>query len=127
MTTKDAIKLLPLDDTLKRQVLNMYDFMEPDAKRTIERLSWKTYFYMYNQQTQFNIINQFEEVEQGKAKFGKEFAKEVDKKTQQDMRTQADETAGSVDLAAARHAMEQIMNEIRSTRNEKKASKKAVS
>jgi hypothetical protein len=120
MTTKDVIKLLPMDNKLKMQVLNMYDYMEPDVKRTVQRIAWKTYFYMYNQQVQANIDKQFESVEEGKATFGKEFYQEVAKKTDHEMNKQIGEKSGAVDLAAARNAMEQIMKEISATKKVKK-------
>ena len=119
MTTIDAIKLLPMAEKVKMQVLNMYEYMEPEQQRTIERLAWKTYFYMYHEHIQTNIERQFEEVAEGKAKFGADFFKEVIKKTKQDMRKQADESTGAVDLASARRAMEQIMKEIRITKKSK--------
>ena len=122
MTTKDAIKLLPMDDKVKVQLLNMFDYMEPEQKRTIERLAWRTYDFMYSQKIQENIQQQFKEVEEGKAHFGKDFFQEVTKKTKREMGKQTGELTGAVDLAAARRAMEQIMDEIRASKKHHKAS-----
>ncbi|HWY79396.1 MAG TPA: hypothetical protein VNW29_03495 [Candidatus Sulfotelmatobacter sp.] len=119
MTTKNAIKLLPMDEKLKTQLLNVYDFMEPDQKRTVQRIAWKTYFYMYHQKAQTNITQQLEEVAEGKGQFGKAFFAEVEKKTAQDLTIQFDKSSESVDLAAARQAMEQIIQEIRTVKKSK--------
>jgi hypothetical protein len=122
MTTKDAIKLLPMDEKVKVQLLNMFDYMEPEQKRTVERLAWKTYDYMYSEKIQENMQQQFNEVEEGKAHFGKDFFQEVSKKTKREMGKQTDESTSAVDIAAARRAMEQIMNEIRASKKHHKAS-----
>ena len=122
MTTKDAIKLLPMDHKLKMQVLNMYDFMEPDMKRTIQRIAWKTYFYMNEQQIQNNIDQQYQAVAEGKAAFDKNLYKNVLKNTEIAINKHHDETKGAVDLATARHAMEQIMHEIHAAKKARKSS-----
>ncbi len=116
MTTKDAIKLLPIEDKLKMQVLNMYDYMEPAEKLTIERLAWKSYFLSHDMKVQENTIREFADIEEGKAALGKEFFEDILKKTDHDdTKTMAD-TNTNVDLAAARRAMEQIINEIRASK-----------
>jgi len=112
MTTKDAIKMLPLDDKLKIQLLNMYDYMEPDQKLTIEVLAWRSYFLLQEEKLDANLVKEFEAVEKGSAHLGKGFYADVVAKTdQQELKDNA-ETASKVDLAAARRAMEQIINEI---------------
>lgn len=120
MTTINAIKMLPMDEDLKTKVLSMYDFMEPELKRTVELIAWKTYFYVYNERMQFNLAQHFDEVEQGKAHFGKNFYREAVKMTNQEMAKNSADAGGAVDLAMARRAMEQIINEIQAAKKDQK-------
>lgn len=116
MTTKDAIKLLPIADKLKMQVLNMYDYMEPAEKLTIERLAWKTYFMMHDERMQANIARELDDVLEGKAELGQGFYEDVVKKTSHETAKDFADTSTNMDLSAARHAMEQIINEIRAAK-----------
>jgi hypothetical protein len=125
MTTKDVIKMLPLDDTLKMQVLNMYDYMEPAQKLTIEVIAWRSYDLMRQEKLDINLAKEFEAVDEGKSHFGKGFYSDVVKKTDQQEQKDFAETASTVDLAAARRAMEQIINEIRAAKNTPKTKQKA--
>lgn len=123
MTTKDAIKLLPIDEKKKMQILNTYDYMEPGQKLTISRLAWKTYFFLYNETVQENIDLQFQKVKSGEAKLGKDFIAEVDKETDQAITSHVQQSLQTTDLAAARHAMRQIIDEIHASKKSKPVKK----
>jgi hypothetical protein len=119
MTTKDVIKMLPIDEKLKIQVLNTYDYMEPGQKLMISRLAWKTYFFRYEGAIEKNTELQWEKVKEGKGKLGKEFYEDVLKETNHELTLKADHSLQSTDLAAARQAMQQIVDEIRASKKPK--------
>ncbi len=121
MTTKDAIKLLPLDEKLKMQVLNMYDYMEPEQKLTVEVIAWKTYFLLHDEKVQMNLEKELAAVEAGEAPLGTDFYNHVLKKTDQQEKKDLSSQTENVDLAIARRAMEQIINEIRASKKKPKA------
>ena len=123
MTTIDAIKQLPIDDTLKTQILNMYEFLEPKQKLLIQRIAWNTYDLIREERIDENIEIQFEEVNQDKEKLGKGFYNNAVKKADRAMTTHVSEKASAVDLASARRAMEQIINEIHAVKAAKKKKK----
>jgi len=123
MTTLDAIKQLPLDDTLKNQILNMYEFMEPGQKLVIQRIAWNTYDLLRSVRIDENIEKQYEDVSQGKGHLGKDFYNNAVKKTDGEMQKHVSETTSAVDLASARRAMEQIINEIHAAKAAKKKKK----
>ena len=112
MTTKDVIKQLPIEDKLKTQILNMYDHMEPAQKLTIQRIAWKTYDLMREERIEENVQQGFENVSKGEGQLGKDFYDNVVKKTDQEMVKDVQKSIQATDLAAARQAMEQIINEI---------------
>ena len=121
MTTKDAIKLLPIDEKLKIQVLNMYDYLEPAQKLTIEVIAWKTYFMQHEERVNINLEKALEAAAEGNEKLGKDFYANVLKKTAQEEQKDMSDRLTNTDLAAARHAMEQIMNEIHAHKKSSKA------
>ena len=116
MTTKGAIKLLPLEDKLKMQVLNMYDYMEPDQKLTIEVIVWRYYHYTQQQELEKVVEEQLEAVEEGTAQLGESFGKAIRDKATHNHDKHISEKASEVDLAAARQAMERIMQEIQAAK-----------
>lgn len=116
MTTKDAIKMLPLEDTLKTQVLNMYDYMEPDQKLTVAAIAWKTYFLMHEERVEINMEKELAAVEEGSENLGTDLYERVLKKTVDQEKALLADKSQSADLAAARRAMEQIINEIRASK-----------
>jgi hypothetical protein len=126
MTTKDAIKQLPIEDELKLQVLRLYDYMEPDQKLIIERTAWNAYFIMQKETIQQNIELQFEKVEKGEAELGEDFYADVVKETDKEMVENVQNAKGSVDLAVARKAMQQIVKEMQDAKDVKAEKKLAA-
>jgi hypothetical protein len=124
MTTKDAIKMLPLSEDIKLQILRSYDYMEEEQKITICRIAWKTYFLLKQTVIDSNIEKQLDQVENGKEHLGGDFFEKVMKQSNNDMQKQLGETAGAVDLATARQAMYQIMQEMKDAKEAKKESHK---
>ncbi len=123
MTTLDAIKLLPIDDTLKTQLLNMYDHLDSAQKLTIQRLAWNHYDTTYGQKIEVNLEQQHEKVSKGEEQFGQDFYARAVKKAGHEMTTTAQSSLTQVDLEAARKAMKQIVGEIRAAKDAKKAAK----
>lgn len=120
MTTLDAIKLLPMDDEVKTQILNMYEYMEPAQRLSIETMAWEYYDMMLGQKLDANLDEQMDKVLKGEENLGKEYYAKAVKKTDIEMTKSLSSSATQTDLAAARKAMEQIMGEIRATKASKK-------
>lgn len=124
MKTKDAIKMLPIEEKLKIQILNSYDFLEPDQKLAISRLAWKTYFFLYEESLDENTELQLQKVRDGKGELGKEFFEDVLTETNKELTKKIDLSSQTTDLASARHAMQQIIDEIHAHKKQKKVKKK---
>lgn len=112
MTTKDVIKLLPIDEALRIQVLNVFDYLEPDQKLSIERIAWKMYDMMEEEQIELAVQEQYDAVKEGKAELGKQFYAEAVQKAEQQMTKHISTETAHSDLEAARLAMHKIVSEI---------------
>lgn len=121
MTTQDIIKMLPIDETRKIQILNRYDSMDQYEKLSIDEMAWSAYFTLYDERLKENVGMQYDKVKNGKEPYGDDFYARALKKTDQEMKGEFEESAATVDLAAARRAMEQIVGEIRAAKADKKA------
>jgi len=120
MTTKDAIKLLPISEDIKLQILKTYDYMEEDQKLTISRIAWKTYDLLRQTEIDANIEKQLDKVEKGEENLGEEFFGRVLKQTGQDIKAKMSTSSGTVDLATARQAMHQIVREMQDAKDARK-------
>ncbi len=112
MTTKDVIKQLPLEDALKVQILQMYDTMEPGQKLTIQRIAWRTYDLLRAGHIDESLERSLESVKKGESHLGPDFYSSVVKKADQAIMNDSQTATRAVEIAQARTAMEQIINEI---------------
>jgi hypothetical protein len=125
MKTLDVIKLLPMDDKVKTQILNMYPHMNDEQKLSLESLAWDYYDLMYGEKVEAHIEELEDKIVKGEEHFSPEnYAKVIDK-TEADMKKALAEATTTTDLTAARKAMEQIMGEIRAAKAEKSAKRTA--
>jgi nicotinate-nucleotide pyrophosphorylase len=122
MTTKDAIKLLPLDEKLKLQILNMFDYMSPEQRLTIARIAWKTYDYLQAQKVDIDIEKHIEKSIEGQSDIpmDENFYSSILKEANNEMTKEFHEKSGAIDLANARKAMQQIVEEITASKHIKK-------
>ena len=120
MTTKDAIKLLPLSEDLKLQILRTYDFLDEEQKITISRIAWRTYDLLRETTIDLNIEKQLEKVKKGEARSGPQFYQEVLNASKHDIKKRLSESSTGVDLATARHAMQRIIQEMQDAKVTKK-------
>ncbi len=120
MTTKDTIKLLPISEDIKIQILRTYDFLDEVQKLTISRIAWRTYDLLRETSIDLNIDKQLEKVKEGQAQSGPQFYQEVLEASNRDLSKELSESATGVDLATARHAMQRIIQEMQDAKAAKK-------
>ena len=116
MTALDIIKALSTDEKLKLQLVNIYDYMKPEQRLSIDHLAWVTYDALYEERLRENLNIQYENVRKGLDHFGDDFYARALKKTDEEMTTELQESLSTADLSIARKAMEQIMKEIRAAK-----------
>ena len=123
MTTKDALKVLPIDETLKLKILRTFDYMSPAQRLTIARLTWRIYDFMHTSRVDYAIEEQLAKALEGKEDIplDKKFFGKVLEKVDQEMQKEVSESSKDIDLASARQAMHQIVREIQDAKADKKA------
>ncbi len=122
MTTKDALKVLPINEELKLKILRTFDYMSPAQRLTIARLTWKLYDFVRTSRVDYSIEEQLAKALEGKEEIplDKKFFGKVLEKVDQEMTGEVSEASKTVDLEEARAAMRKIVQEM----NEVKIAKK---
>ncbi len=119
MTIKDIIKILPIDEKRRLQILNSYDYMDIEERVMIDRLAWDAYYALYTERLNQNLAEQKEKVDEGKEEVGTDFYQRALKKTDQEMGGEMSEALGESDLAEARQAVQRIVQEMQDAKNAK--------
>lgn len=112
ITTKEIIKILPFDKKFKFELLEAFDTLSPDQKFNIEQILWDSYFALYKLKLDENLQLAFLRAKENKEALDKDFFNRVEQQTEEEIKSGTIETAESVDLEAARKAMEVIVKEI---------------
>lgn len=121
ITTKDIIKILPLEATLKASLLAEYDTLDPDRKLAIADTLWETYDTLFNLKLEENIKLALLQAKDTKETLGKDFYQRIREQTEKEMQQEQAVSVETVDLSAARSAMEKIIKEIQAAKATKKA------
>lgn len=119
MTTKNLIKILPLEQIYKEELLNKFDDYSPNQRFVIEQAIWRTYRTIYQLRLQKNLKDALVAVNNGQDKLDDLFYKRVREKTEKELQTETIQTVEKTDLDAARKAMEQIVHEIQAAKKKK--------
>jgi len=119
MTTLDLIKMLPMDEKVRAQLLSKYPQLDPSQKLDVDRMAWTTYDAMREATIEENLGIQYEKVKKGEEKFGDGFYERALKKTNQELAAEMQKNSSDFDLSEARKAMEIIVREIYASKNHK--------
>lgn len=120
ITTKNIIKALPFDERFKMELLNEFDFLTPDQKFTITRLMWDTFQAIFTIKLDENMQKALQDVEEEKEKLNNTLYNKVRQRTLQQLENDLEANLSNIDLAAARHAIETIIDELKIFRASKK-------
>lgn len=111
LTTKDIIKLLPLDKDFQEKLLNEFDGLNADQKFQVERVLWNAYDALYEARIEGNLDKQMAEVLKGQRNLNNDFYKEASQKADQQVELAQHEIAKNVDLTAVREKLESLIQE----------------
>ncbi|MBI4079168.1 MAG: hypothetical protein HY429_02630 [Candidatus Levybacteria bacterium] len=120
LTTKTIIKVLPLSDELKKTLLDNYDTLLPNQKFLVEDVAWNTYYALYKLRLQENMELALMRAQKNQEKLDDTFYQRVEQQTEKEMQSESLEKTETVDLSAARKAMEVIVKEIHAAKAAKK-------
>lgn len=120
LTTKTIIKSLPFEQSFKHELLEQFDALDADTQNAIARIAWDTFYAMYQLKLEENTQLAFVKAQVNQEKLDKDFYQRVKEKTQKELEDDLAGTTQETDLAAARKAMELIMQEIKASKARKK-------
>lgn len=116
LSTENIVKLLPFEESFKKEFFEQYPSLDADRKFTIQQLVWEAYYAFYRLELEKNFQLGLDDLKTGKEKPDAQFYKRIKEKTQTEMRSDAVEEVEEVDLTEARAAMEKIIAEMRAAK-----------
>ncbi len=111
LTTLDVIKLLPLDDELKKLLLSEYNGFDEDKKFEIEQVVWTAFDTLHQLKLEENVRLALEKMGQNSGKIDPKFYEQIKTQTEQEMIISQHHEVSEVDLNTARKALESILQE----------------
>jgi hypothetical protein len=116
VTLTSIIKMLPLEESIKRLLKN-FETLDADRKYDIERALWDTYYALYELKHEENLKKALILVGEDQEKLNSEFGKRALEQTDKDMEEMILNGMKQQDLAAAEEAMKLIVKEIKASKN----------
>lgn len=111
--TKDLIKILPFEESFRKNLLAKFDALPYGKKYEVIDLLWKSFDSWYSLKLDENIQLALSE---GTESLDKDFYKRVKEKTDREIEEGAVKSVETADLEEARRAMEFIVKEIKSSK-----------
>lgn len=111
MTTKDIIKILPLDKDFKNKLLDEFDQLNPDQKNAVGQILWKAYRDLYKIKRDANLQLAFLRAKNNQEKLDKDFYRRVREQTGKEMEQEVLQTTTQVDLAETREELQAIISQ----------------
>lgn len=118
MKTKDIIKILPIDESLRTSLLEEFDSLDVEPKYRLIELLWEIYDGLFGLKLEENTQLALLRAKEGQETLDKNFYKRVKEQTEKDMETKAIEDVQNTDIASARKALEVIVKEIRASKKQ---------
>lgn len=116
ITTKNIIKMLPIEANVKEKLSKDFDDMPLEKKYAIKELLWGFFYSWYGIKLEENTQLALLDAKNGKMKLDHNFYNKVKEKTDREIEEGALETVEKVDLEEARRAMEFIVKEIKASK-----------
>ncbi len=111
MTTKEIIKILPINDALKRKLFEGYDTMPEAEKSVLVELLWDMYDALYQLLLEKNLALARVDLENNKRDINPDFFRAVEEQTLKDMQEEGTQEITDIDLSQAREKLEALVQE----------------
>lgn len=109
LTTLNIIKMLPLEASLKQQLLDGWDKMNPDRKFAVEQFIWNTYFSLYNLRLQENMQKGMLRAQENKEQLDAGFFQRMREQTEKELSEEQQVTVTDTELNDVRSKLQQLM------------------
>lgn len=111
ITTKDVIKILPMDERFRLSLLTEFDDMHPDEKFQMERVLWDVYGQYYTFRLQQNMQKALLKAEKNEAQLGPKLFSKVRIQTEEELKRESMTKVETVDLHEVRERIQNLMKE----------------
>ncbi len=108
-TTKDIVKILPLDEEFKKDLIDSYDNLSEDSKFNIGRMLWAAYKIIFGIKLEKNMAIAFEEAMENREKLDKNFYNRIRDLTMSEMDHVTAEEIQAMDLDITRDKLAEII------------------
>lgn len=123
LTTANIIKVLPFEESFKHELLQELPVLSKGQVFTLDGILRNTFYALYDARLQENMQIALDKVAHNQEKLGEDFYARVQQQTMEELEEAGRDKIDSADLEAARRAMEQIVQEIRAAKANKKISR----
>ena len=110
LSTKEIIKILPLDENLKQELLEKYDTLDPRQKYKIDMVMWKGYYTLFKLKLDENLQKALKKVESGEES-GESMYGRINQQTEQEMLSLTQKDVASFDLDATREKLQSVISD----------------
>ncbi len=111
ITTKEIIKILPLEKTVKDDLLNKFDQLDPNRKYDIEHIVWDAYMALYKLRVEKNIQLSIKQARDGQKMADKDFYRQVREQTEKEMKEDLAKGMSHDELTQVREKIQTIIQQ----------------
>lgn len=111
LTTKNIIKILPLDQKMKEDMLANFDSYPSERKFLVEQIVWEAYDDFFMLRLEENLMLGRLEAQERKKELGPDFYQRMRKKTEEEIMSQSVAAAEKLDLDVAREKLATVLSD----------------
>ena len=85
-TTKQLLKILPMSEEIRNEVLGKFDSLSEDQKLAIKKFCWLMFYQLLNDKTQYAFKKALLDVKEGKGKLKSNLYQEIEKQALKELK-----------------------------------------
>lgn len=109
LTTEDIIKILPIDEAMRVDLLARFASLDYEAKFEVEQIVWRSYHALYDMKLEENIQNELEKTGTSAIALDDDFYSKIRKQTEDEMAKGAYAGTTSSDLDSVRSKLKTLI------------------
>lgn len=85
-TTKQLLKILPISEKLRKEILSKFDSLSEDQKLGIKKICWLMFFEFYNNKVAYEFKKRLLAIKNKKGELKNKFYQEIEKEVYKELR-----------------------------------------
>lgn len=110
LTTEDIIKILPIDDTMRADLLTRFASLDFETKFEVEQIVWRSYNALYDLKLDENIQNELEKTGANAIDINDDFYSKIRKQTEEEIVKGTYAGTTTSDLDSVRSKLQSLIN-----------------